>query len=579
MALEKRNSAQVVTFLPPLPAKPFGITAAGSTSNTELWGGSGTDGRTYGWVRINTTEWESGNDVKADAFNGPLANTHVPVAGGEQFQLWTTTGSDNFPVTGNLYDSTGTPDAYQVYNLENKLPNSKSSPKLSLKEPTVFTVAGTRQVAHGSWDVYFSPDITSSSVNTGQDGIITIPVPRDPRWLNNLGHLTGVNYTFTVPGGPSSFTATLAVSPDFRSQALDPGRIVQVFRGGQCMWEGIAAEPVPSATGWAIGADGAATYGTNYTAYYDVWNISRPLVLAIDRGLRWQMPQVVPTPTSGNPEQAYLGPAQPSGSMTITDFLNLVCTSGRLYWQLLPPVSGSLPATAWRLEFLEFPTDQSGNPLVTTPADHANYLSREWRRVDQPVGSDLTSTRRPPDLYLISTSPVARTMSSMYNTLVINYQSSGDTAATSQAAATAAVDSIAIVDIPESVARYGRQEYYLDLSNGGTMSHTSVVNLGRTVLNKYVNVNYSNPFAVMPGQLLNNGGSPVDLGCDWSGKVCTVLGHGVPVGGSTQFGPLTFFISQYQYDDSSQTATVTPYQSARTDIATVVSELYPGKFA
>lgn len=577
MALEKRDGSQIVTFLPPRPAKSFDITASGSTSDSELFGGSNTDGRRYGWIRIDSSQWETFNDTSADFFNGTSANTHSPLENGEQFQLWTSNIIGlNYPSSAPLYDATGAPDAYEIFNLQNALPNvSGAQAPLVLKDPQVCTVQGIKQVAHGSWDIYFSPDI-NDTISTTVDGIITLPVPRDARWLNAIGHVDQVNYTYTIPGGPSSFQCLFVVPPDFRTTAMDPGRILQVFRGGQCIWEGITGEPNPSSTGWEITANGTGSYGNNFTCFYDVWNISRPIQLAVDRGLRWLLPPVVPSPAKGNPEQAYLGPAQPTGSIAITDFLNLVCTSGRLYWTLIPPVTASLPAGPWRLEFLEFPTDQSGNPLVKTASDHWQYLSREWHQVDQPAGSDLTSARRPPDLYLVSTSPVARNMNSTYNTLIINYTSKADTLSTTSSAATT---STAVVDVPESVARYGRLEYYLDLTNGGAISHTTAVSMGRNILNKYVRVNFTNAFSVQPGQLLNSGGTPVDLACNWAGRVCTIVAHGIPFGGESQFGSLTFFIGTYQYDDNSQTATVTPYQNAGTDIATVVAMLYPGSFA
>lgn len=583
MALEKRDGSQIVTFLPPRPAKSFSLKDSGSTSDSELFGGSNTDGRRYGYIQINSSQWETNNDTKADFYSNTSANTHSPLENGEQFQFWTANSTAipglTYPVNSTLYDATGAPDAYEIFNLQNALPQTPgASPVLLLKDPQVCTVQGIVQVAHGTWNVYFSPDV-NFSIDNSLDGIITLPVPRDARWLNAYGHVDQVNYTFTIPGGPSAFQCLFAVPPDFRTTAMDPGRILQVFRGGQCIWEGITTEPTPDSTGWQIQANGTGAYGTNFTCFYDVWNIGRPIDLAIDRGLRWLKPPVVPSPAKGNPEQAYLGPAQPSGSLSITDFLNLVCTSGRLYWTLVPPVTASLPAGPWRLEFLEFPTDQSGNPLVRTTPDHANYLSREWHRVDQPIGSDLTNTRRPPDLYLVSTSPVSRNMNLTYNTLIVNFMTKADQLTNSQSSGASATFSTAMVDIPESVARYGRVEYYLDLTNGGALSHTQAVSMGRNILNKYIRVNFTSAFSVQPGQLLNSGGQPVDLACDWSGKVCSIVAHGIPFGGESQFGALTFFVGTYQYDDNSQTATVTPYQNAGTDISTVVSMLYPGQYA
>jgi len=129
------------------------------------------------------------------------------------------------------------------------------------------------------------------------------------------------------------------------------------------------------------------------------------------------------------------------------------------------------------------------------------------------------------------------------------------------------------------VASQGRMEYTLDVTSAGTMGQAAAAAIGRNVLNKYIRVNFAGTFSVQPGQLLNVGGFPVDLGCNWGGLMATVQVNNAAFGGEVGFAPLTFLIGEYDYNDDTQTATITPYQSARTDISSVVSELYPSRFS
>src|ERR1700679_3220674 len=89
-----------------------------------------------------------------------------------------------------------------------------------------------------------------------------------PRWLGQIGHVEGLQYSWVCPGGCDQLTCNLMVEATIRTEAMNPGRIVQAFRGGGLIWEGILQEPQPTTSGWTITAVGAGNYGTNYVAYY-----------------------------------------------------------------------------------------------------------------------------------------------------------------------------------------------------------------------------------------------------------------------------------------------------------------------
>lgn len=566
MALEKRDATQLVSFEPPQPYRAFPIADYGSTTDADAWGGSGTDGRRYGRFRLDTGVWTSSDNQAQN-----------PVKPGERFQVWETINSGtafpHYKVIGSYSQTaeqaTASPDLLKVYDMTVGTPVTSKSVQLKAGAEFPCTVVGVVAISTNVWDVYFSPFIDGVTIDTTRDGIITIPEPMNGVWLGELGHIQNVTYNWSKPGGPTSLSCLLARPPSYRHPAMNPGRILQAYRGGSCIWEGTTAEPQPDATGWTITANGAGTYGTDYAAYYDSWTTDNPVYEAIGRGLRWSNRGI------GKPTGIFLGQAQDSGSLTITDFLNLLCTGGSLYWSIEPPEGAKVPAGPWEVRIREFPTDFSGNPLVAGAKTPEQWVVQEWQRIDLKQ----SLKRLPPDLYVVNVNPVPRTVTNDYNSLVIKYMFSADKTATSTAKAQAAVYKLVVVDNPASVAAHGRNEYYLDISASGQMTEAAVVSVGQNILVHYVRANFSQSLTIQPGQLLNNGGVPVDLGCDWSGKTCALQVQDNAFGGEVGPGSVTtFMIGDYAFDDSSQTGTITPYQNQRTDLSSIISQLYPGKF-
>jgi hypothetical protein len=574
VAFEKPDATQLCTWTPPLPQRAFPIQAAGVTSDGATLGGTAVNGVRYGYVQVNTAQW-------ADA-----ALSLPPVQVGERFQLKTA-------VTGNTFLQ---PPAFTTGQAlpPNLAPTSKGSPggapdlfnvfmmgpsEYALKDPTLCSVVSTRQASANSWYVYYSPYNPAITVNPGRDGLVTVPELGSPKWLGQVGHVANLDYTYSIPGGPDQLTCLLQAEPDYRTDAINPGRVVTAHRGGSCIWEGTLTEPTPSPTGWTLTANGCGTYGSNFGAWWqidypDSWSVDGPLDLAIARGLRWtNLGQYNPGGT------AYLGPVQNPGSLTITDFMNLLCTGGALSWQLVqPPSASSFPPGPWVIDLFPLPTDTTGNPIASAPSSQLSsqlFTFNRWSRAD--LAS--TASRRPPDLYIVNTNPVGRTITADINTVIVYYQVTADTTATSTATAVAATYNTTFADIPASVAMHGRLEYYLDVSSAGVMTQPQAAQIALSVLAKYVRANFSSSFTVMPGQLLNVGGFPVDLGCNWGGHMASVQVQNAAAGGEVGFGPITFQIGEYEFNDDAQTASITPYQNARTDISSVISQLYPGKFS
>lgn len=555
MALEKLNATRLCSFEPPLPRRGFPILASGSTTDTDLWAGGGQDGTQYGKLSIDTTFWTGVNNLGVS-----------PMSPGEKFQFYTWNGT-NHP----FYPSGGPPSyhgsAPDLQRTEFSLGQTTAGQTWILKYPTVRVVLGAKQTGTNQWDVYFTPYL-ADVIDTTQDGILTVPEPLKGTWLDTVAIVENTIYSWSVPGGPSNLAFSLAGDIKNRQPSLNPGRIIQAFRGASCIWEGIMQEPTLTSTGWDCSANGAGTYGDNFGTLYDTWNADEPIYQAIARGLRWANDGI------GKPTGIYLQTPQDTGSMTVTDFLNQLCTGGALYYSVEPPDGVRVPAGPWKIRLRPFPNDLDGNPLSAGISTPEQYSVTEWQRIDLKA----KLPRLPPDLYVVNTNPIPRTLGIDYNTLLIKYQKTGDTTATSTVKAAAATFETVVVDNPASVALHGRVEFYLDITSAGTMTIAQVNTIGQQILTKYTRANFATAFTVSPGQLLNNGGVPVDLGCNWAGKVASVQVMTQEFGGEVTYGTVSFLVADYEYDDASQSATLTPYQSQFSDISNILALLYPGKF-
>jgi hypothetical protein len=342
----------------------------------------------------------------------------------------------------------------------------------------------------------------------------------DKRWLGEIGHVAGLQYSYSYPGGCDSMTCLLQVPPTLRTSAMNPGRIVQIYRGASMIWNGLMQEPQASQDGWTITASGSGAFGTNFCDVWTDWATpDQAINAAIARGLNWANNGI--DGVSG----LWLGDQVDSGSQTITDLLNSITVQGALGWKI----------------------DRRTNLL--TVAAIPSTVNR----------------------LLVATSPVSRTVAQDINSLWLYYQITGDATST----ATAATYGLVNVTNPADVSLHGTTEDYYDLTVNGDMTLAAVQANGNAVLDRYNRASFGNPFTVSPGQLLNANGYPVDLGMDQAGTVCRLMLTDFGYGGEVTTAPVTFVVGEYEYDDSAQQATITPFQSAFDDFTSLLAAMFP----
>jgi len=339
------------------------------------------------------------------------------------------------------------------------------------------------------------------------------------RWMGQLGNVSGLAYSSNCPGGAKDLSFTLARPPTWRTDALNPGRVTEVWRGGSRIWEGILDEPVPGATGWSVTAHGAGTYGDSFMAEYATWNLDNPLDRAINRGLRWRKPAF-------GSSVGWTGNVQNNASITITDFLNNATIQAGLLWHI---------------------DTRQGNLLsIEAPAN-------VWA----------------PDRLLVSAVPNPRTLAAGLNRLWYSYISSDDGSGNQVTTTVPALNGAAI-------DQWGAQEQCADMTSAGLMTSALATSRAQSILNQYVRANYTQGFTVNYGQYLTMGGSPVDLGCETAAPhVAKVLLTDGSYGGEVISSPVCFQVGEFDYDDDTQTATVTPYQSYKSDLSTLLTAVVP----
>jgi len=336
--------------------------------------------------------------------------------------------------------------------------------------------------------------------------------------LGAIAPVADLGWDDTMPGGPGTMKCTVRASPSLvQPQALDAGRIVEVWRGGMCQWEGVLDQPTPGDAGWSITARGAGTYGDNFRDIWTTWtDVNTSLTQATGRGLRWKL-------TTYSNTNLYLVDQQQSGTETITDRLNLATKPGYYTWHV----------------------------------GRRNLLSIF------PVPTAVTRI-------LFASSPQARSLAGYWNALYVLYQSAADNADTGAAA----VNSLTSATNAASIARHGRQEQLWDITGAGTLSGATALAWAAAAITRYNAASYAGPVPVTYGAYTDVTGVPVDLGCEHAGEVAQLVLADGPYGPEVSaFPPVTFPVGKFEYDETSESGNVYPYNVLPNDLGALLDSM------
>jgi hypothetical protein len=345
------------------------------------------------------------------------------------------------------------------------------------------------------------------------------PDGTDARWLGAIANVAGLQYSYVYPGGCDQMQAQLQIDPVDRVRALEPGRIMGIYRGASRVWDGKVDMPTPSSTGWQVNAHGSGQFGGDYAAYWSSgYTIDEVLNQAIsNRGLRWVNPGLNGAATY------WLSQPQDAASIMITDFLN----------------------------------------NITKPVNLGWYIGRGNRvTIQNPIPTAVTHT-------LLTSLPAARTLQGYYDWLWLRYQSAAD----DPTSGNPAVFSTTSTSNTAQVAKHGQLEIYEDLSQVGTLTAGAAQAVGQTMLARYQATSFADQFTAGPGQLLTLGGVPYDLGVGMPGPmVCQVVVASNSYGGEVApTPPLSFLVGGYTFFDDTQSAQLSAFQYAAQDLGGLFS--------
>ena len=337
------------------------------------------------------------------------------------------------------------------------------------------------------------------------------PSGGDRYFLDHLGLLSGVTYGTSYSGGPTTFQCSLQVDPSFSHRALAGGRILSVPLAGGVVWGGKMNQPQRGAP-MSISAVGMAGLAKSFAA---VNGSSNGSALALDtvvdaargRGLPWLRPATLGTPTTGTGVQA-------SGSIMLDEALKAGAQALGKAWKLTATGAG------WAVS-METP------PTV-------------------------------PTLMFLATQPIfASVLDGFASAEAVLYDAdvSGNTG-------------VQVVTDAAAAARWGAAEKILDITQQGMVSSAQATAQGTADLAANTpRLRVTDPFTVLPGQLLTMGGAPVDLASVAAGVVvrmqAVVLGREAM---TSQAGPLDVLIGETSYAADVDTLTLTPVGEARSDV-------------
>lgn len=336
-------------------------------------------------------------------------------------------------------------------------------------------------------------------------------------WLNEVGHVSQLKYGWKLPGGADTATCLLSRPPSFRTRAMDPGRILRIFRGSDYIWQGQIQEPAPGTSGWQISALGLGNLGDRFRSLWTVsFNANTVVNNAIANGLPWVNPGIS---SSG----LWLSQSQDTASQSVTSFMNLITSNGGMTWYV------------GRFNLLSV----TALPSVTAGTDRL----------------------------LITNEPVARSIVEDVNALYVRYQASSD----NTTSGTPATYNTVVSTLSDGIAAHGRQEDFMDLSGAGTISGTTATAAANAVLSKYQRAAWVGPFTISYGQVTTPGGRPCDLGFEQPGLIYKLMISDYGYGGEVLPGPIQFLAGATMFDDDAHQLTVTPFQYVTSSLQDMIS--------
>lgn len=320
------------------------------------------------------------------------------------------------------------------------------------------------------------------------------------------------------PCGPEKASWVQSLPFLYDDPRLVPGARVSIVRGGQTLWAGVLSD-VQRGDPWTFDANGLSQVAGDYLAQdasgVPTNNIGTATSQAVARGLPW-------TGTAFNSLGTF-GTASATDYPSIPSLLTGYHDRNGLRWGV-------------NVYGVTFSTADSTTPVWVLD------------------GKDVE---------------VGIAENELYTAVVARYQS-GTTGAGTPEDPVVAVYSTTTVANASAIARYGRREYPLNLTDLGTISSGTASTYATQVLNALVAPAWINQITVTADRLTSPGGVPADLASVQAGQAVRVIGVPGRIGRLSGSGAMVVGLGQVSYTDGADEITLAPIRLARRTLAQVL---------
>lgn len=328
----------------------------------------------------------------------------------------------------------------------------------------------------------------------------------DRIYLGQVAPTLPPKYGSTFPGGARSLSILVELPAGTTHRALSIGRRCGVTVGGTDVWVGTLIEPVVQDDGrLLVSADGDGVIPARFVA------VDRTFPLEQGRGNALNLNAIIDDAQGAS----RMSPIRRLGSLP-------VLPDGNVF-------NGTIMQ----------------DEALTKVADG---LGKRWQVDNYRTVKFYPNEGTGPRYLLIARDDPGRTLADYTTTLWATYV---DTL-TGLARLRSAVDNKALTTVTA-------REKVVDLSSDGARTQAQVdVELLQRIYKEGPRPTFTQPFRLSPGELLTEGGVPVDLASVFAGGVCTIIASDPGKGLDLASDAPRFTMVEVDYDDEAKVLTVTP---------------------
>jgi len=337
----------------------------------------------------------------------------------------------------------------------------------------------------------------------------TAPDGTDRVCLDALGPISALRISTSI-NGDVGLSWQQRLDPKAHHGAFAPGRLVTVPVSLSSIWQGRMGNP-QRGTVWSFTAAGRSTEPARWVALAATDNNATHLDEVVDAAIArgWTVTRPASLPTLTDGSQV-------SGSLKVGEALDQVTSQLNEWWTI----------------------NRSGQLTAFTLPTSLSYIL---------CAQDTAG---------------GRTADNFVTDVIVLYTDTADFTTKSLTRSNTAAR-----------AKYGRIEDIYPLTDLGPITTTQAQAAGDNFLSVHApRLKFTGAFQVAAGQLLNPGGTPVDLGIVQAGGLVRVLltDPDAAAGETTFGGPVQIVIGQTDYDVDADVLTLTPLDTSPTGLANVL---------